>query len=91
MQLHPFELFSLVELVEPGLFRDYRDYDNQRSQLPVLNNLMRELKQWAILDEEQRAQVLRRERTSPDVGRRRSHGGRADSMTQRKSRWSWTV
>ena len=58
MQLHPFELFSLVELVEPGLFRDYRDYDNQRQQLPVLNNLMRELKQWAILDEEQRAQVL---------------------------------
>lgn len=58
MQLHPFELFSLVELVEPGLFRDYRDYDNQRQQLPILNNLMRELKQWAILDEEQRAEVL---------------------------------
>ena len=58
MQLHQYELFSLVELVEPGLFRDYKDYDRQRSQLPRLNEVMRQLKQWGVLTELEREEVL---------------------------------
>ena len=43
MQLHPFELYSLVELVEPGLYPTYESYDSKRTDLPELNELMRDL------------------------------------------------
>ena len=29
MQLHPFELFSLVEIVEPGLYESYEDFEQE--------------------------------------------------------------
>ncbi len=49
MQLHPFELYSLVELVEPGLFRDFQDYERRRRDLPRLNALMKSLMEWTTL------------------------------------------
>lgn len=54
MQLHPFELYSLIELVEPGLFVDFDSYDATRLQLPRLNALMKVLKGWNTLDESER-------------------------------------
>ncbi len=50
MQLHHFELFSLVELVEPGLFRNFADFERRRRDLPRLNALMKHLLDWEALD-----------------------------------------
>jgi len=50
MQLDPFELYSLVELVEPGLFPSYSSYEAERAKLPHLNALMRVLQTWDGLD-----------------------------------------
>ena len=49
MQLHPYELYSLIELVEPGLYPTFGSYDKRRSDLPDLNDLMRSLKSWPVL------------------------------------------
>src|SRR5207253_1014361 len=37
MQLHDFELSSMVELVEPGLFDDYDDFVRGRSEIAEIN------------------------------------------------------
>ena len=58
MQLHPFELYSLVELVEPGLFPSYRSYDALRGYLPRLNALMKDLKSWNALSDSERAESI---------------------------------
>jgi DNA-binding PadR family transcriptional regulator len=54
MQVHPFELYSLIELVEPGLFPSYRSYDSLRGYLPRLNALMKDLKSWNALSDAER-------------------------------------
>jgi SNF2 family DNA or RNA helicase/DNA-binding PadR family transcriptional regulator len=58
MQLHPFELYSLIELVEPGLFPSYRSYDSLRGYLPRLNALMKDLKSWNALSDAERAESV---------------------------------
>jgi ERCC4-related helicase len=58
MQVHPFELYSLVELVEPGLFPNYRSYDSLRGYLPRLNALMKDLKSWNVLSDAERAESV---------------------------------
>ncbi len=57
MQLHPFELYSLIELVEPGMYVDFASYDSRRKELPRLNDLMISLKKWHALSEGERADV----------------------------------
>ena len=37
MQLHPFELYSLIELLDPTLFPSYEDFDDHRKELAGLN------------------------------------------------------
>jgi hypothetical protein len=49
MQLHPFELYSLIELVEPGLFPTFDAYNFRRGFLPRLNALMKALRGWNVL------------------------------------------
>jgi SNF2 family DNA or RNA helicase len=58
MQVHPYELYSLIELVEPGLFPTFRGYNNRRGYLPRLNTLMKALKAWNTLDEHERASAV---------------------------------
>jgi superfamily II DNA or RNA helicase/DNA-binding PadR family transcriptional regulator len=58
MQLDPFELYSLIELVEPGLFPSYRSYDSLRAYLPRLNALMKDLKSWNALSDAERAESV---------------------------------
>jgi len=53
MQVHPYELYSLIELVEPGLFPTFHAYDSRRGFLPQLNALMKDLKGWNALSGEQ--------------------------------------
>ena len=62
MQLHPFELYSLVELVEPGLYPTFGLYDRRRAELPRLNDLMRSLMRWRVLSPLERAEVINRHR-----------------------------
>ena len=37
MQLHDFELYSMIELVEPGLFRGYADFATSREEIAAIN------------------------------------------------------
>jgi superfamily II DNA or RNA helicase len=58
MQVDPFELYSLIELVEPGLFPGYDSYDSRRGFLPRLNALMKVLKGWQALSQEDQLAAL---------------------------------
>ena len=51
MQLHPFELYSLIELVEPGLY-SYDEYESRSKEIPKLNKLMKRLLTWEQLTRE---------------------------------------
>jgi SNF2 family DNA or RNA helicase len=55
MQLHPFELYSLIELVEPGMFTNFRAYDTRRGFLPQLNAMMKVLKGWKALSTQEQS------------------------------------
>jgi SNF2 family DNA or RNA helicase len=55
MQVHPFELYSLIELVEPGLFPTFHAYDSRRGFLPRLNALMKALVGWKALSDADQA------------------------------------
>ena len=59
MQIHPFELYSLIELVEPGLFPAFSTYNTRRGFLPRLNALMRDLKGWNALSDSERSSAVR--------------------------------
>ena len=58
MQLDPFELYSLIELVEPGLYEDFQAYDKRRKQLPKLNELMRAVQTWESLSAEEQRKIV---------------------------------
>lgn len=60
MQLHPYELYSLIELVEPGLYPSFDRYNRSRSDLPRLNDLMRSLKSWRVLSSDEQSDVIER-------------------------------
>ena len=59
MQLSDYELYSLIQIVEPGIFRSYAAYHKKRQQVPELNELMLSLTGWnAIFDEEERRRIV---------------------------------
>ncbi len=53
MQLHPFELYSLIELVEPGICDSFEQYEHNRHQLPRLAAIAKDVQRWEILSEAQ--------------------------------------
>lgn len=57
MQLHQYELYSLIELAEPGLFSSFEAYDARRSLMPQLNSLAKSLATWDSLSPEDREGV----------------------------------
>lgn len=57
MQLDPYELYSLIEIIEPGLFPSEAAYENQRRMLPQLNQLISLLRSGAGLTASGTAQV----------------------------------
>ena len=59
MQLHPFELFSLIELVEPGLFPSFEAYETRRHTMPSLNQLMQLLRSWDVYPPDDRVERIR--------------------------------
>ncbi len=54
MQLHPYDLFSLVELLDPTLFYSYEYFDAQRERNKVLNAAMQQVLEAERLDDEGR-------------------------------------
>ncbi len=44
MQLHEFELYSMVELVEPGLFNGYFDFEASRHEIATINRAVAALR-----------------------------------------------
>ena len=50
MQLHPFELYSLIELLDPTLFPSYEDFDHHRKELAGLNQTVDAVRRWPALD-----------------------------------------
>ena len=49
MQLDPYELYSLIELIEPGLYQDVDAYLGRVSHVPFLNDRMNLLLNWPAL------------------------------------------
>lgn len=58
MQLDTYELWSLIELVEPGLYPDFLEYERYRENLPDLNELMIGLDKWNALSGSDREALL---------------------------------
>lgn len=58
VQLHSFELYSLLELVEPGLFPSFGAFERERLRIPVLNELMRGLQTWPTLSSEEQDRIV---------------------------------
>lgn len=54
MQLHPAELYAMVELVEPGLFTDYADFEQKREEIAVINRHVGRLRVGAVSGPQQR-------------------------------------
>ncbi len=45
LQLHPFELYSLIELVHPEAFNNFSDFEHFRKNIPFINLLVRNITQ----------------------------------------------
>ncbi len=58
MQLHPFELYSLIELLDPALFPTYDDFDRHRSELRGLNATVERLRSFESATEQEREAAL---------------------------------
>ncbi len=59
MQLGLTELWGLIDLVEPGLYPSVVDYKAVSSNLPRLNELMRDVRDWPTLDQQERERLRR--------------------------------
>lgn len=57
MQLDPFELYSLVELLDPMLFADIGDFEQHRAQLAGLNATADFVRRWASLEATERSRA----------------------------------
>lgn len=59
MQLHRFELYSLVELLDPTLFPDFPDFESHADALAGLNSLVDTVQRWPGLDGSSRKEAAR--------------------------------
>lgn len=59
MQLGVHELWGLIDLVEPGLYPTVGHYEGVARQLPRLNEVMRQLRDWQTLPDGERSQLRR--------------------------------
>ena len=58
MQLHNYELYSLIELVEPGLYT-YEEYSSMSKTIPELNELLKNLSEWETLEPREKKRTRR--------------------------------
>jgi len=57
MQLDTFELYSLVELLDPTLFADFGDFERHRASLAGLNSAADAIRRWPSLIGEERSRA----------------------------------
>jgi ATP-dependent helicase HepA len=57
MQLHPFELYSLLDLLDATLFASFEDFDEHRKHLAGLNQTVEAIGRWAALDASAQTQI----------------------------------
>ena len=57
VQLHASELYSLIDLVEPGLFSGLQAYERERKKIPRLNEAMRLVSEWPAKSMQQRSEA----------------------------------
>lgn len=58
MQLHPFELYSLIELLDPALFPTFDDFDQHRRDLKGLNATVEKFKRFEAIGDSEQAEAL---------------------------------
>ena len=54
MQLHRFELYSLIELLDPALFPTFDDFDEHADALAGLNATAEAVRRWPTLEPDER-------------------------------------
>ena len=57
MQLHRYELYSLIELLDPALFPTFDDFDEHADALKGLNAATESVRRWPALDAEDQAET----------------------------------
>ena len=58
MQLNEYELYSLIELIEPGLYPTFNSYLEVSQTLPQMNDMMREYLKWPHMNKTHRQKFL---------------------------------
>ena len=51
LQIDPFELYALLDLLDPTLFPDYAEFERYRQQIPALNRMIQQLDGFDALPE----------------------------------------
>jgi superfamily II DNA or RNA helicase len=57
MQLHRYELYSLIELLDPALFPTFDDFDEHADALAGLNAATESVRRWPTLDSDDQAET----------------------------------
>ena len=60
MQLDHYELYSLIELVDSSLYINFDEFESKMSDIPDLNNAMKELQEWPSARKPQRLDAVMR-------------------------------
>ena len=58
MQLHRFELYSLIELLDPALFANYEDFESHTDALAGLNQAVELVRSWPALTPTEQSHAL---------------------------------
>jgi hypothetical protein len=85
MQLHDYELYSMIELVEPGLFNGYSDFASSRGEIAAINRAVTALRaERPLHDALQGALALLHEYSAPTEVLDAVSGTRADRAAAAK-------
>jgi SNF2 family DNA or RNA helicase len=58
IQLHSFDLFSLLQLIRPDIFRDFTVFEEHRKRIPIINMLIKNLINFRDLNKFQKANTV---------------------------------
>ncbi len=59
IQLHSFDLFSLLQIIRPDLFINYQDFEDERKRIPIINMLIRNLRNFRNLNTFQQENTIK--------------------------------
>jgi SNF2 family DNA or RNA helicase len=58
MQLHQFELYTLIDLLDPVLFPDYQDFETNRKESRGLNLLVKQIRGWDTIAQDKKREIV---------------------------------